>query len=194
MTALQVERLADHCSLVEQWNRTFNLVSRADIQRLVPRHVMDSLLGGCRLERSPVLDIGSGAGFPGIPLAVAHPDKEFVLCDRASRKVRFLRQVVRTLALGNVRVVEANLGAASPALDDGFAVAVARGVAELAQLWRMAAPQLIKGGSLLVYAATRADESTLKIGDSERVSIHTLEYPLPQLDTVHGLVEMQWRE
>jgi 16S rRNA (guanine527-N7)-methyltransferase len=93
-----------------------------------------------------VLDLGSGAGLPGIPLALARPDLEFVLLDRGARKARFLRQVVQQLGLANVTV------RCQDARDvvETFACVVSRAVAGVSRLWALAEPMLVLGGTLLV--------------------------------------------
>ena len=75
----QAQQLAQFAALMEKWNRHFNLMSRKDIDRLWSRHILDSLSITSLLIGERILDFGSGGGFPGIPLAVANPEREFVL-------------------------------------------------------------------------------------------------------------------
>lgn len=149
----QAEALVAFCELVQRWNQAFNLVSRRDIGRLVPRHVLDSLSVVPWLSGSEVLDLGTGAGFPGIPLAIAREDVQFTLIDSNARKIRFVRQAVRSLGLGNVsphcadvRALDANVT---------FDTVVCRGVAEPDSAWRLARARVRPQGLMVIMSRTR---------------------------------------
>lgn len=92
--------------LVEKWNRVYNLTAVRGIRKLLIRHLLDSLTVLPHLCGRRILDIGTGAGLPGIPLALAAPDLELVLLDSNAKRIRFLRQVVAELALDNVTLVQ----------------------------------------------------------------------------------------
>jgi 16S rRNA (guanine527-N7)-methyltransferase len=106
----QIKSLLTYCELVEKWNRHFNLLSASDLPRMISRHVLDSLAIAKDLEGSQrILDVGTGAGLPGIPLAIALPDQRFVLLDSNSKKTRFLFQVRLALELHNVDIVNSRV-------------------------------------------------------------------------------------
>lgn len=151
--------LADYVAVVEKWNKTFNLVSRADIGRLAQRHVLDSLTGLTLLRGARILDVGSGAGLPGLVLAIADPAREFTLCDRTSRRCRFLTQAARNLGLHNVTVVESDLapGGGLPGVEARFDTVVARAVRPAAQMWRLVSGVRAEDGILLVYESIQRD-------------------------------------
>lgn len=90
--------------LLQKWNRVFNLTSLDSPQELVYLHILDSLTIYPQLQGKRMLDVGSGGGLPGIPLAIADPDKTWVLLDKSQKKTRFLLQVVAELGLKNVTV------------------------------------------------------------------------------------------
>lgn len=102
----QVDALQHHADLIRKWAVAYNLVARGDLDALVERHVLDSLAIHPWLRGDRLLDVGSGAGFPGVPLAIVRPQWRFTLLDSAGKRIRFLRQVVRTLELDNVKVVQ----------------------------------------------------------------------------------------
>lgn len=102
-----VERLLGYASLLRKWNRSYNLVSAADEPLLVPRHLLDSLAIQPYLKPGSLLDVGSGAGLPGLPLALADPDLECTLLDSSGKKIRFLRHVKRSMALDNIQPEQA---------------------------------------------------------------------------------------
>lgn len=102
---LQVEKLIGYLRLLYKWNRTYNLTAFAEPAGLVANHFLDSLSIAPYLQGNQLIDVGSGAGFPGLPLAICFPDRQFTLLDSNGKKVRFLRQVSIDLDLPNMEVV-----------------------------------------------------------------------------------------
>lgn len=105
MPALQQQRLMSYVELIIKWNRAYNLTSVRDPEDILIRHIFDSLSAAPYLEGDHIADIGSGAGLPGIPLALLFPERQFTLVDSNGKKARFLFHVIHTLQLANVRVV-----------------------------------------------------------------------------------------
>lgn len=98
------ERLLDYLELLSRWNAVYNLTAVRDPGAMVERHLLDSLSIAPFVQGDSLADLGSGAGLPGIPLAILAPEREHVLIDSNGKKVRFLREAVRTLGLANARV------------------------------------------------------------------------------------------
>ena len=96
--------LLSYIELLEKWNRSFNLSGVKDPLQMVNLHILDSLAISPYLEGNTILDVGSGAGLPGIPLAIFNPDKQFILLDSNGKKTRFLFQVKLALKLDNVSI------------------------------------------------------------------------------------------
>src|SRR5690625_7750644 len=109
LSAVQQSRLVDYIELLAHWNRAFNLTAITDPVEMVHRHLIDSLAVLPWIEGSLVVDAGTGAGLPGVPLAIARPDTKFVLVDSNGKKIRFLRQVRRELGLTNIEPVQMRL-------------------------------------------------------------------------------------
>ena len=151
---LRSQQLEQFVALVQKWNRRFNLLSRRDVDRLWCRHILDSLSVSSDLVGTRVLDFGSGGGFPGIPLAIANPERTFTLLDRHQRKCRFLEQVSLTLGLGNVTVCCADLNALVDV--EPFDCITSRAVAPTATLWRLVEHLLVPRGRLVAMASTGA--------------------------------------
>ena len=105
LSTRQVDQLLQFLALVGKWNRVYNLTALRDEWSGVSIHLLDSLAVAPHIPAGWILDVGSGAGFPGIPLAIAEPGSHFVLLDSNGKKAAFLRQAVGELSLENVNVV-----------------------------------------------------------------------------------------
>jgi 16S rRNA (guanine527-N7)-methyltransferase len=110
---LDAAQAAAQCRLLDElahWNRSFNLTAITERREMLTHHLLDSLSILPFLAGECVLDIGTGAGFPGLPLAIAAPQRRFVLLDSNGKKIRFVAHAVRTLGLRNVEAVHARAG------------------------------------------------------------------------------------
>jgi 16S rRNA (guanine527-N7)-methyltransferase len=101
------QQLALYLDLLQRWNQVFNLTAIRDAYDMVSLHILDSLSISPYLHGSRIIDVGTGAGLPGIPLALTDPDKNFVLLDSNNKKTRFLMQVKAELGIENIEVVQA---------------------------------------------------------------------------------------
>lgn len=140
---------------LEKWNRTYDLTAVASVEEMVYRHALDSLSIAPYIPLGEILDLGSGAGLPGIPLALALPRNRFVLIEPLGKRVRFLNHVVRLLKLDNVRVFE---GRAERYSGDPADAVCVRAVASLLELTRLAAPLLAPGGVLLAMKGSAVEQ------------------------------------
>ncbi len=142
-----VAALVDYLALLHRWNRAFNLSAVRDPEAMVTRHVLDSLSTLSYLEGAQLLDVGSGPGLPGIPLALCRPELQVTLLDSNGKKVRFLRQAVAEMPLPNVQVVGARVEQWHP--EQRFATIIARAYARLDEFVADTAHLLAPGGQLL---------------------------------------------
>jgi len=102
------EKLIAYLQLMLKWNRAYNLTAIRELDAMVIRHLLDSLSILPYIDQSPVLDVGTGAGLPGIPLALCLPDTRFVLLDSNGKKTRFLTQVKIELGIENIEIIHSN--------------------------------------------------------------------------------------
>jgi len=144
------QKLLHYLHLIVKWNKHFNLSGITAIQEMVPLHLLDSLAISPYLEGERILDIGSGAGLPGIPLAIANPDKNFVLLDSNGKKTRFLFQVKVALELSNVEVVDARVDEYLSTPDTGeFSLITCRAFSSISSIVKMIEKPLASGTKLL---------------------------------------------
>jgi 16S rRNA (guanine527-N7)-methyltransferase len=104
-----VDQLLEYMEHLKKWNRTYNLVSSSDVKEFETRHLLDSLAIHSHVKTGTLLDAGTGAGLPGLPLAIVLPDLECSLLDSVGKKVRFLRHVKRSLGLTSIHPVESRV-------------------------------------------------------------------------------------
>jgi 16S rRNA (guanine527-N7)-methyltransferase len=142
-------KLLHYLHLIVKWNKRFNLSGITSIQEMVPLHLLDSLAVSPFIEGNQILDIGSGAGLPGIPLAVVNPDKNFVLLDSNGKKTRFLFQVKVALELENVEVVNSRVDEYFEKYQKEFSLITCRAFSSLTSIVKMSEKPLAVGTQLL---------------------------------------------
>ena len=154
LDAGQPFKLLAYAALLRTKGITAGVVSEADRERLVERHVIDSLRAATVLDATDRrgYDLGSGGGLPGVPIAIARPALHVTLVEPRRRRVAFLELVVQELDLPNLTVREAR----AEDIRDPADVAFARALAPVEQAWRLALPLLRPGGRLVFFAGRRA--------------------------------------
>ena len=151
----KVEQLLGFIKLLEKWNKAYNLTAIRDREDMVRLHLLDSLAIVPFIEGKRVIDIGTGAGLPGIPLAIYLPDIEFVLLDSNAKKTRFVQQAIIDLKLGNVSVCHNRVEQYHP--ERGFDTAITRAFASLSDIVQLTAHLLNKDGVLLAMKGQAPD-------------------------------------
>ncbi|MBT8132315.1 MAG: 16S rRNA (guanine(527)-N(7))-methyltransferase RsmG [Gammaproteobacteria bacterium] len=147
LTGTMAARLQDYLRLLGEWSRAYNLTAVTDPQEQISYHLLDSLSVLRHVKGTRVADAGTGAGLPGIVLAIADPDRHYTLIDATAKKTRFLRHVVRTLSLENIEIVTSRLEDYRP--QTGFDTVVARALAPLPKLLELTGSLLADNGRLL---------------------------------------------
>ena len=186
LDAEQIDRLMGYLELLDKWGRTYNLTAIRDRRSAVDRHLLDSLAVNAFLAGGRVLDVGTGAGLPGIPLAIVNPGMTFVLLDRSSKKIRFVRQAILSLGLKNAEAVAARVEDFAP--EAPFDVVLARAFASLADIWGGAAPLLAAGGRVLAMKGQWPEAEIGRLGHAVNLRVHGVS--VPGMDAERHLVEM----
>jgi 16S rRNA (guanine527-N7)-methyltransferase len=110
----QSQALVSYLKLLDKWNNAYNLTSISDWQGMVVKHLLDSISVNPWINGKQIMDVGTGAGIPGFPLAILNPDKAFTLLDTNGKKTRFMTQVKAELGIDNVTVVKARIETFQP--------------------------------------------------------------------------------
>ena len=185
------ELLMEYVTELMNWNRVYNLTSVRKPTDIVTRHILDSLTILPHLHGERILDIGTGAGLPGIPLAIACPEREFVLLDSSSKKLRFVQQTLGILNLDNVTLEDARVEEYQP--DTLFDTVICRAFSDLPDFYRYAARLCNEGGKMLamkgVYPMTEVE--CLK---DKSVIDDVVTLKVPGLDAARHLVIMHAAE
>lgn len=178
-------RLLAYLALLAKWNRAYNLTAVREPTAMIPRHILDSLVVLPFIHGQRLADLGSGAGLPGIPLAVARPDLAVTLIESNGKKARFLRAAARSLPLANVTVLEARVqGPAGP-----FDTLTTRAFASLADMLAWGGHLLAPGGHWLAMKGRPPEAELAAIPPAFRViGIHRL--AVPQLEGERCIVEL----
>jgi len=183
-----VDRLLAYVALLSRWNLAYNLTAVRDPAEMVPRHLLDSLAILPWVRGPRLLDVGTGPGLPGIPLALADPGLRVTLLDSNGKKVRFCRQAVNELGIGSVEVVQARVEAYRP--DTEFATITARAVADLPSLVASVRHLLAADTTLLAMkgASPQAEIVVLR-GEGFSATSHRL--LVPGIEGERHLVEIR---
>ena len=140
------QRLLDYLALLAKWNRIYNLTAVRETSRMVSQHLLDSLAVAAHVKADTLLDVGSGAGLPGIPLAVALPRAHVTLLESNHKKCAFLQQAKLELKLDNVAVASERVETWRPGRT--FEVVISRAFSDMAEFVNLAGRHAAPGGKL----------------------------------------------
>jgi 16S rRNA (guanine527-N7)-methyltransferase len=129
VTELQVQQLVGYVELLHKWNKAYNLTSVRDPNEMLVKHIMDSIVVSAHLQGEHFIDVGTGPGLPGIPLAIMCPEKNFTLLDSLGKRIRFIKQVVHELKIANVTPVQSRVEEFQP--EQGFDGVISRAFASM---------------------------------------------------------------
>ncbi len=194
----QLEQFYNYMELLLEWNKVINLTAITDPEEIIKKHFIDSLTIIKRLkETSSIIDVGSGAGFPGIPIKIFFPRTNVILLDSLNKRIKFLNEVIEKLNLKGIKAVHGRAEdfGRNKEYREKFDVATARAVAPLQVLIEYLMPFVKVGGSCLCMKGSNSEE---EIKNSENAInmlggnlIKTEEFIIPKTDIKRRVVEIK---
>lgn len=174
-----------YLELLHKWNKTFNLTAVRKLDEMVPLHLLDSLSIAPYIKGPALLDVGTGAGLPGIPLSMVYPDLQFTLLDSNAKKIRFCRQAINELGLKNIRAEQARIEDMAGRLP--VQQVTTRAFTDLPNMVKLMQPLLLDGAEILAMKGhLPADEITRL--EQAGLSVSRQALNVPGLDAERNLL------
>lgn len=181
-------KLLAYLALLDKWNRVYNLTAVRDTERMVSHHLLDSLAAVPFFQGQSVLDVGSGGGLPGIPLAISRPELQVTLIDSIAKKTAFLLQAKAELGLKNLNVVTGRVEDYRP--EAGFDVITSRAFSDLKEFVTLTRHLLKPTGQWLAMKGLMPHEEVASLPDWVRVSAHHA-VAVPGLEAARHLIVLE---
>lgn len=188
LTDLQLQQLVTYVQLLDKWNSAYNLTSVRDPQEMLVKHILDSIVVAPHLHGGSIIDVGTGPGLPGVPLAICCPDKSFTLLDSLGKRIRFLNQVKIQLKLNNIQPLQSRVEDHQPVA--GYDSVVSRAFASMTDMvtWCRHLPG--ENGQFLAMKGAQVQEEIAALPDFVKV-VDTIELQVPELVGQRYLVRLQ---
>ncbi|VAW61638.1 16S rRNA (guanine(527)-N(7))-methyltransferase [hydrothermal vent metagenome] len=167
------KKLLTYLQLMLKWNKAYNLTAIRDLDEMIIRHLLDSLSIMPYIKHSPVLDVGTGAGLPGIPLAICMPDCQFVLLDSNGKKTRFLAQAKIELGIENIDIIHSRIEDYKPSFS--FEIVTCRAFAALNSILEQT--QHLVTSSTRIMAMKGRDDLLVGVEGFEQQAQYDLQVP-----------------
>ncbi|AUY23470.1 MAG: 16S rRNA (guanine(527)-N(7))-methyltransferase RsmG [Mixta calida] len=184
----QKQQLVGYVELLHKWNKAYNLTSVRDPQEMLVRHILDSIVVNPYLKGERFIDVGTGPGLPGIPLAIVRPEAHFTLLDSLGKRVRFLRQVQFALGLNNVEPVQSRVEAFNG--EPPFDGVISRAFASLNDMVSWCHHLPAKEGRFYALKGQRPDDEIAALPPQFRVT-DVIALRVPELEGERHLVTIQ---
>ncbi len=180
-----LQRLIDYLALLQKWNKVYNLTALRDQQKMVSHHLLDSLAVVPHIEANHILDVGSGAGLPGIPLAIARGDWRITLLDSSHKKAAFLKQAAIELKLSNVTVRCERVETWHP--EQKYELIISRAFSDLAEFVTLSKHLLHEGGRFAAMKGVYPHEEIAQLPSAYRLE-RVIPLKIPGLKAQRHLV------
>lgn len=163
LTDKQISQYAEYMEQILEYNEHINLTSITDRDEFIKKHYVDSILGALNDEFQAgemIIDVGTGAGFPGVPLAILFPEKEFVRLDSLNKRLKIVSEICHSAGINNVRVLHSRAEDAGKNKEyrEQFDICISRAVADLSVLSELCLPLVREGGYFLSYKGPNYEE------------------------------------
>ncbi len=188
VTDAQLEQLLSFIKLIEKWNKAYNLTAIRDREEMARLHILDSLAIIPHMQGKRIIDIGTGAGLPGIPLAICLPEIDFTLLDSNAKKTRFVQQAILELKLNNAAVLHSRVEDYHP--EHAYDVVLTRAFASLADIVKLTTHLPGKNGVLLAMKGQNMDAELAQISAKKSV----IPVSVPGTDVERCLVRIELPE
>jgi 16S rRNA (guanine527-N7)-methyltransferase len=186
LTELQLQQLVQYVQLLDKWNSAYNLTSVRDPNEMLVKHIMDSLVVAPYLHGQRIIDVGTGPGLPGVVLAIACPEREFVLLDSLGKRIRFLNQVKLQLGLNNITPLQSRVEDHHEHYDS----VISRAFASLHDMLHWCQHLPAAGGQFLAMKGAQAQEEIAALPDFVKV-VGNIELTVPELTGQRYLLVLQ---
>jgi len=191
LSELQLQQLVQYVQLLDKWNGAYNLTSVRDPAEMLVKHIVDSLVVAPYIKGERIIDVGTGPGLPGIPLAICFPNKQFTLLDSLGKRIRFLNQVKMQLGLKNVTPLQSRVEDHHP--EQGYDIVLSRAFASLSDMIHWCVHLPATNGQFLAMKGAQAQEEIAALPDFVKVVANeTLQ--VPELNGQRYLVIVQKTE
>ena len=170
------EKLLSYIAMIHKWNKVYNLTAIREPENMLTQHILDSLSVVPHIHGATMLDVGCGAGLPGIPLALARPEMEVTMLDSSHKKTAFVQQALIELGIRNAKVICGRVEALSP--EKKFDVVISRAFSDLAEFVKLAGNLVAKGGSMVAMKGVYPHEELAQLpGNAEVEQVIPLTVP-----------------
>ncbi|MFM5078559.1 16S rRNA (guanine(527)-N(7))-methyltransferase RsmG [Aeromonas caviae] len=188
ITETQKTQLVQLVELLHKWNKAYNLTSVRDPDAMLVKHILDSLVVSPHLHGERFIDVGTGPGLPGLPLAIINPDKQFVLLDSLGKRINFIRQVILELGLTNVTPVKSRVEEYQT--ETGFDGVLSRAFASLEDMLSWCHHLPSPEGSFLALKGQYPEQELAQLPASIRL-VATHKLVVPELEGERHLLEFK---
>ncbi|HWK74786.1 MAG TPA: 16S rRNA (guanine(527)-N(7))-methyltransferase RsmG [Povalibacter sp.] len=187
LSPTQAEQLLRLLDELDDWNQRMNLTAIRERGQQITKHLLDSLSVQPFLRGTRVVDVGTGAGFPGIPLAIVNPEREFTLLDSTGKKLKFIDHVAQLLELPNIKTLHTRAEDYKP--EQRFDIVISRAVGPVVRFMQWSSHLCVGGGRLLAMKGRYPHEELEKLPNGWKLAaVHRLE--VPGLDEERHVVEL----
>ena len=194
----QLDKFYDYMNILIEWNKFMNLTAITDPKEVIFKHFIDSLTVLNSIDKnSTIIDVGTGAGFPGIPIKIAYPEAKVVLLDSLNKRIKFLKEVIEKLELKNIEAVHGRAEEYGRNKDyrEKFDVTLARAVAPLNVLLEYLMPFAKKDGKCLCMKGSNSQEEIVNSLNAVKILggqlIETEEFVIPNTDIKRRIIEIK---